>query len=64
MNFQNRRGATGPYRGCGSVDIVVTEENLHAVFLFNPAVDRPASKTPNPKAYGYADKIHGANQHR
>jgi len=23
------------------VDIVVTDENLHAVFLFNPTVDRP-----------------------
>ena len=25
----------------GLVDIVVTYENLHAVFLFNPMVDRP-----------------------
>jgi hypothetical protein len=25
----------------GLVDIVVTDENLHAVFLFGPTVDRP-----------------------
>ena len=26
------------------VDIVVTDENLHLVFLFNPTVDRPTSQ--------------------
>jgi hypothetical protein len=46
------------------VDIVVTEENLHAAFPYNAAVDKPATKTPNPQPYGYADEIHGANQHR
>jgi len=25
----------------GLVDIVVTDENLHLVFLFNPTVDQP-----------------------
>ncbi len=28
----------------GLVDIVVTDENLHVAFLFNPTVDRPNSK--------------------
>jgi len=28
----------------GLVDIVVTDKNLHVVFLFNPTVDRPNSK--------------------
>ena len=28
----------------GLVDIVVTDENLHVVFLFNPTVDRPNSR--------------------
>ena len=28
----------------GLVDIVVTDENLHVVFLFNPTVDRPKSQ--------------------
>jgi len=28
----------------GLVDIVVTDENLHLSFLFNPTVDRPNSQ--------------------
>jgi len=28
----------------GLVNIVVTNENLHVVFLFNPIVDRPNSQ--------------------
>src|ERR1700741_107914 len=28
----------------GLVEIVVTDKNLHAVFLFNPTVDRPNSQ--------------------
>ena len=28
----------------GLVDIVVADENLHVVFLFNPTVDRPNSQ--------------------
>ena len=28
----------------GLVDIVVTDENLHVVFLYNPTVDRPNSQ--------------------
>jgi hypothetical protein len=35
------------------VDIVVTDENLHVVFLFNPTVDRPKSQgAPGPPARG------------
>src|SRR5262249_54367602 len=33
----------------GLVNVVVTDKNLHAVFLFNPTVDdRPTTKAPRP----------------
>jgi hypothetical protein len=33
----------------GLIDIVVADENLHVVFLFNPTVDdRPTTKAPRP----------------
>src|SRR5262249_16618824 len=38
----------------GLVDIVVTDENLHVVFLSNPTVARPKAKAPGPLAHGYA----------
>ena len=41
----------------GLVDIVVTDKNLHAVFLFNPTVDRPNSKPWTPLAYGFTANI-------
>ena len=52
----------------GLVDIVVTDENLHAAFLFDRAVDDPRAKALGPLAHGYAqlgtDGSHGMNQRR
>ena len=36
----------------GLVDIVVTDENLHAAFLFDRAMMGPMAKTPGPLARG------------
>jgi len=41
----------------GLIDIVVTDENLHVVFLFNPTVDRPNSQVPGPLAHGYVQTL-------
>jgi hypothetical protein len=36
------------------VNIVVTNENLHAGFLFDRAIDGPMAKALGPLAHGYA----------
>ena len=36
----------------GLVDIVVTDENLHAAFLFDRAIDGAMAQTPGPLARG------------
>jgi hypothetical protein len=36
----------------GLIDIVVTDENLHAAFLFDRAAMGPAAKAPGPLAHG------------
>ena len=44
----------------GLIDIVVTDENLHVVFLFNPTVDWPNSQSawaPGPLAHGYVQAL-------
>ena len=41
-------------RSEGLFDIVVTDENLHVVFLFNPTVDQPNGQGAGPLAHGYA----------
>ena len=38
----------------GLVDVVVTDENLHAAFLFNRAIDSPSTKALGPMVHGYA----------
>src|SRR5215469_6530648 len=48
----------------GLVDIVVPDENLHAVFLFDRAVNGPMAKALGPLAHGCAVRvpIAGRNQ--
>ena len=46
----------------GLIDIVVTDENLHAAFLFDRAMMGPVAKAPGPLAYG--NGTHGTNQRR
>ena len=46
----------------GLVDVVVTDENLHAAFLFGRAVNGPIAKAPGPLANGWAPL--GCRQHR
>jgi hypothetical protein len=41
----------------GLVDIVVADENLHAVFLFDRAVNGPIAKALGPLAHGYATRV-------
>jgi hypothetical protein len=38
----------------GLVDIVVTDENLHSVYLFNRAIAGTDAKALGPLAHGYA----------
>jgi hypothetical protein len=38
----------------GLVDIVVANENLHSVFLFDRAIARTDARALGPLAYGYA----------
>jgi hypothetical protein len=38
----------------GLVDIIVADENLHAVLLFDRAVNRPDAHGDRPLAHGYA----------
>ena len=46
----------------GLVDIVVTNENLHVVFLFDQAVDRPDSQAA--RAIGICRRNPSTNQCR
>jgi len=41
----------------GLVDIVVADENLHAVFLFDRAVNGPMAKALGPLAHGCALRV-------
>ena len=46
----------------GLIDIVVTDENLHAAFLFDRAAMGPVAKAPGPLAHGNGTR--GTNQRR